>query len=125
MARRRALTRSRRALVEKTLLISSPADTRGVLLQQCCASVKAQLIWLTISPALTDNDRRMCIQRRSIDVEKFCPFSRPIGHHVRIATVGAGAVGAPGVLEKIELLKRDQAGEVAGIKVINVGGAGA
>ena len=95
------------------------------MLQQCCTSVKAQLIWLTIRPALTDNDGRMCIQRRSVDVEKPCSLSRSIGHHVRIAAVGARAVGAPGVVEKIELLKRDQAGEVAGIKVINLGSAGA
>src|ERR1700687_4374071 len=108
---------------KKLLLNLIPADARGTVLQQCCVSVKAQLIWLTISPALADNDRRMCIQRRGIDGEKLRPLSRPSCDHVRTAAVGAGAVGAPGVLEKIELLKRGQAGEVAGIKVINVGGA--
>ena len=55
----------------------------------------------------------MSVQRRNIDVEKF----RLIRHHVRVSPVGAGAVGAPRVLEKIKLLKRDQARDAAGIQV--------
>ena len=62
---------------------------------------------------LPHNDRWMPVQRRSVDVEEL----RLIGHHVGITAPGAGAVGAPGVLEKLELLKRKQARQVAGIQV--------